>query len=370
MVAKKKKPDAFVDQVLAQQAAEASADREYKLRLAVEAAKADAKRIEKQRKLAVAEAEEARQALSVALSVAKHKHRELAIKPRERSSRVHEATAVLLYSDLHPDEVVTPDTVAGLNEFNLEIARERNSRLARAVLWNLEAIREHEGRAGYRIRDFILAMLGDLISNTIHPELMESNSLLPAEALLEVETLCCEVIDALLSDDQLESIYVPACHGNHDRMTPKVRHQTKAGNSLAWILYHHLASLYYNEPRVRFDIARGNMVYTDVYGRSIRWTHGDDIRYNGGVLGVGVPMQKAIDAWDQSRSAYLTCCGHYHTFSEHRKYVMNGSLIGYTAYAQSLKARAEPASQAMFLIDKDYGKGWVKPILLQGKGAW
>jgi hypothetical protein len=153
-------------------------------------------------------------------------------------------------------------------------------------------------------------------------------------------------------------------------MTLKIRHATKAGNSLATIFYAQLASIYRDEPRVRFDVARGNMLYTQIYERSFRWTHGDDIRYNGGVLGVGVPMQKAIDAWNRSRAAYLTSCGHFHQFSEHREYVMNGSLIGYSPYAQAIKARWEPACQAFFLVDKDYGKGWVKPIQLQGRGTW
>lgn len=344
---------------------------EHTLRQAASAARRQAQRAEAAHRAAAAEAAELRELLAVASEARGKVSREIVIRKRERSSRVHEATAVLLYSDLHPDEVVTPETVSGLNEFNLEIAAARSAELARAVLWNLDALREQQkSRAGYRIRDFVLAMLGDMISNTIHPELAESNSVLPAEALIQVERMCCHLIDTLLTDPDLETISIPALHGNHDRMTPKIRHQTKAGNSLAWILYHHLAALYRDEPRVRFDIAHGNLLYSQIYDRSFRWTHGDDVRYHGGVLGVGVPMQKAIDAWNRSREAYLTCCGHFHQFCEHREYVMNGSLIGFTAYAQAIKARFEPAAQAFFLIDRDYGKGWVKPIQLQGAGAW
>lgn len=359
----------LVAKLAAEAESDAQAQLEHKLRSEAEDAKARRRGEESRRKIATREADEARRALDVALRVQKHDLGEVNIKPRERTSGVHEATAVLLYSDLHPDEVVTPETVSGLNEFNLEVARARNAKLCRAVPWWLETIRSHEGRAGFKIRDFVLAMLGDMISNTIHPELMESNSLLPAEAVIEVSGYAVEVIDTLLADTELETITIVCAHGNHDRMTIRIRHQTKAGNSLAWILYHTLAERYRNEPRVRFQIARGGLEYSTVYGHSVRWTHGDDIRYHGGVGGLTIPMRKAIDAWNQSRHAHLTCCGHWHQFIDHRDFVVNGSMIGYTAYAQAIKARFEPAAQGFFVLNKQRGKQFASPILLQD-GAW
>jgi hypothetical protein len=357
-------PTSFVDGLQAS----AQADKEHLLRMEVAAARRDVHHALNLRKTAVQEVEELRQALDAAIGVKEWKP--LKVKQRERTSRIHEATAVLLYSDLHPDEVVKPGTVNNLNEFNPTVARERNTALAKAVQWNLEMIREYNGRAGYRIRDCVVGMLGDLISNSIHPELLESNSMSPAEALLFTEQLSAEILDTLLLDDDLETIWVPCCHGNHDRMTPKSRHSTKAGNSLGWIMYHHLAQRYATEPRVKFSIAEGNMIYTDVYGRGIRFTHGDDIRYHGGVGGLTIPMRKAIDSWNQSHHAWLTCCGHWHTWMDSRDFVVNGSLIGYTAFAQAIKARYEPAAQGFFIVDKDYGKGWSKPIQLQGRGEW
>lgn len=357
-------PKAFADQL----AKAEQAEREHALKMKIAAAEQSAKAAEEQRKVALQETAAAQAALVAAIGAQDWKR--LQVKPRERSSRVHEATAVLLYSDLHPDEVVEPGSVNDLNEFNPDIAKARNTALSQAVQWNLEMIRETKGRAGYRIRDFVLGMLGDLISNSIHPELLESNSMSPAQALIFTEQLSCEIMDSILADDQIETLWVPCCHGNHDRMTPKSRHSTKAGNSLGWIMYHHLAQRYADDKRVKFCIAEGNMVYTDVYGRAIRFTHGDDLRYNGGVGGLTIPFRKAIDSWNQSHHAWLTCCGHWHTWMDARDFVVNGSLIGYTAFAQAIKARWEPAAQAFFVIDKDYGKGWSKPIQLQGKGTW
>jgi hypothetical protein len=43
---------------------------------------------------------------------------------------------------------------------------------------------------------------------------------------------------------------------------------------------------------------------------------------------------------------------------------VNGSLVGYNAFALSIKAGFEPPKQAFFLIDKSVGKTVVTPIIL------
>lgn len=310
-------------------------------------------------------------ALAVALDMREDSevYRPMRIKTREKGV-AREGTAVLLFSDIHPEEVVEPAKVSGLNEFTPEIASLRIDRLIEGTRWTLETVRAGKGKAGYKVRDFILALLGDLISNTIHPDLAESNAMGPADACNFVFDLIQRVIDALLEDKGLERIMVPCVMGNHDRMTDKGRHQTKAETSLATIIYHNLKRLYRDEPRVQFDIARGSLLYTEVYGKMVRWTHGDDIRYHGGVGGLTIPFRKAIDSWNRSVDAALTCCGHWHTVTDHRDFVVNGSVIGYGPYAQAIKARYEPAQQAFFVIDPEHGKRLFTGIDLQDSEHW
>jgi hypothetical protein len=308
--------------------------------------------------------------LEIALDLKKDsaKYRPIKIKTREKGAQT-EGTAVLLFSDIHPEEIVEPEKVSGLNEFTPDIARERVHTLIEGVRWYLNTIRARKGSEGYVIRDFVLALLGDLISNTIHGDLAESNALGPADAVNFVFDLIQTVIDALLEDKKLERIIVPCVMGNHDRMTAKYRHQTKAETSLATIIYANLNRLYRDEPRVEFDIARGNLLYTEIYGKMIRWTHGDDIRYQGGVGGLTIPMRKAIDSWNRSIDAALTCCGHWHQVLSHTDFVVNGSMIGYTAFAQAIKARFEPAAQAFFVLDPSRGKRLFSPIQVQESEA-
>ena len=310
-------------------------------------------------------------ALAVALDMREDSavYRPMKVKTREKGV-AREGTAVLLFSDIHPEEVVEPEKVSGLNEFNPEIAEQRIARLIEGTRWTLETVRAGRGKAGYRVRDFILALLGDLISNTIHPDLSESNAMGPADACNFVFDLIQRVIDALLEDKGLERIMVPCCMGNHDRMTEKGRHQTKAETSLATIIYANLKRLYRDEPRVEFDIARGNMLYVEMYGRNIRFTHGDDVRYNGGVGGLHIPMRKAIDSWNRSVDSALTCIGHFHQCEYAKDWICNGSIIGYGPYAQAIKARYEPAQQAFFILDPEHGPRHFTKVDVQGVRHW
>ena len=151
-------------------------------------------------------------------------------------------------------------------------------------------------------------------------------------------------------------------YGNHGRTTQKRRHSTGAVNSYEWNMYKHLERLFSKEPRVRFVIAEGSHVYLKVYDTNIRFHHGDDVRYGGGIGGLAIPLRKAIDSWNVSCHADLTCIGHYHQLLDEGFAVVNGSLIGYNAFAQSIKARYEPPCQAMIIIDRDEGKRGVIPL--------
>lgn len=290
------------------------------------------------------------------------------IKPREKGGR-HEGAFVLLYSDIHPEETVEPGTVSGRNKFDPAIAWQRSLDLAIGARWMLDLYRERAGH-GYRIRQVILAILGDLITNTIHEELLESNALSPAQAVLLVERMAIALIDHLLEDPTTEEIYVPTAHGNHDRMTVKKRAKTMAVNSISWIVYHHLAARYAGNKRVRFDIAEGSTLYSEVYGHTVRWTHGDDFKYGSGIGGITIPLLRALPRWDSVRPAHLTCMGHWHQAMTHRSFVVNGSVIGYTAYAQQIGASFEPAQQVCFLLDARRGKRLWTTVQLQESQGW
>lgn len=277
-------------------------------------------------------------------------------RDRSRLPR-REATALACASDWHLEEEVDPAKVAGRNRYNLEIAEQRVRRFFESVRWATTY-----NRSAFTIRDLVLWLGGDLITGYLHPDNVETNQLSPVNAIAFALAHIEAGIRYLLEDPELERIVIPCNDGNHGRLTEKMRVAARTDNSIEWLLYTMLARTFANEPRVTFDVARGSHVYLDVYGRTIRFTHGDDTRYGGGVGGVTIPIYKALARWDTVRRADLTVMGHYHQLTSLRDLIINGSLIGHSPYALSIGARFEEPAQAFTIIDSLRGKSVSVPL--------
>jgi hypothetical protein len=280
------------------------------------------------------------------------------IEAREGSG-TSEATPILIGSDWHSEEIVKPASVNGLNEFNPEIEERRVTRFFQGGLRLIKLLNQD-----VKIHTVVLALLGDFITNNIHGEMnAESNASLPIHALINVQNQIVAGLQFLLNNSTY-SFVIPCKVGNHSRTTHKVHHATETGHSLETLMYVNLASLFKNEPRIRFVIEDGYHTYLDVYDRKIRFHHGHDIQYAGGVGGLFIPAFKAINQWNKARWADLDIFGHFHQDKDGGNFICNGSLIGYNAYALSIKADFEPPSQTLLLIDKKRRRTCKWPVLV------
>lgn len=277
---------------------------------------------------------------------------------REKTSGLREACPFIMISDTHVGETVRSEAVNGLNAYNPKICRERFGRLREAIRWEIELERH-----AFKMRDVFLWLGGDLITGTIHEELLESNSMSTTQEVLFAQEMCEAQIDDLLAQD-FERIIIPTSHGNHGRNTPKRRISTGALNSYEWLLYKSLERRYADEKRIQFLVADGALNYVKAYNTSLRLTHGDDIMYGGGVGGITIPILKKIAQWDKSRRADETVMGHWHQRLTHRGLNVNGSLMGYSPYALSIGASPEPPEQGFFLLDSVYGKVHPKSLVV------
>lgn len=282
-----------------------------------------------------------------ALFVLKKPAQTFAIKPSKEGQ--HRAVPVIVASDWHVEETVTLGQVNGMNEYNPEVAEARAKMFFASTLRLLDIYGEKS-----HIDTAVLALLGDFISNTIHDELAEGNAMLPGDAIWFAKSLLYSGIKFLLENTQLDFVIV--CHtGNHGRMTKKVHISTEAGNSLERYMYRHLAEMFKDEKRVKFIIPEGMISYHNVLGTTIRFLHGHSIRYQGGVGGIHIPVRKAIAQWDRVHKADITVLGHFHQAMWGGHYVVNGSLIGYNAFGEFIKADFEPPRQMFFLIHEGRG---------------
>lgn len=279
--------------------------------------------------------------------------------PPPINNQKSEATAVIVASDWHLEEEVRPESVTHRNAFNLTTAEAR----VQAFWQNATKLLKKE-QQGAEITDCVIALLGDFISSNIHEELLELCLLPPMDAVIFAEEMIANGIQYMLDNTEGVNFTIPCVVGNHTRITKRQRHATEHGNALETVIYHHLARHFSGEPRVKFFITKAYHTYVEIYDYTLRFHHGHNIRYGGGIGGITIPVNKAIAQWQKIRHADLDVFGHWHQFLDGGNFISNGSLIGFNAYALSIKAGYEPPRQTFFLIDKRHGKSMVTPIFL------
>ena len=300
--------------------------------------------------------------LDVALALKDDKSSNSFLKPLS-SKIIGDATAVMVASDWHVEENVDPSTVNWVNEYNPDIAKERAEKFFQKGLWLTNLVRK-----GIKIDTLVFAILGDMISGYIHDELAESNHKSPTEAILFAQRLLRDRIDFLLKNGKFKKILIPCCFGNHGRTTLKRRVSTSYKNSFEWMMFHQLKDHYSSEKRVEFVISNGYHVRLPLYDNfTMRFHHGDNIRYGGGVGGISVPVNKAIKQWNTNEPADIDVFGHFHQQFDGGKFISNGSLVGWNAFANSIKAEYDVPQQSFFVVDKKRGKIMVAPIYVADK---
>jgi predicted phosphodiesterase len=269
------------------------------------------------------------------------------IRPKvsAKKGKRHAATMVLMLSDVHCEERVTPETVNGENDYSLDVCEKRlNELLSRFFL-----MLDHE-RHLVDVRRVMVWLGGDFITGHIHPDCAEVAQLSPQKATLWIQARLRGIIDAIA--ERVSEVVVATNAGNHGRSTEKNRIATELDHSWEQYMFQVLCREESNA-NVRWQIGTGHLNYIDLDGFTVRACHGHNIRYSGGVYGLALPASKAIAAWDAHHRADLTIFGHYHTWGWLRggRYVSNGSVIGHSPYAVAIKASPERPCQGCVVID-------------------
>lgn len=274
-------------------------------------------------------------------------------------SKTSEGTMVALASDWHVEELVDPKTVQGRNKYNPDVARAR----AQGFFQRIVKLTEKE-RQDVRIDNLVLGLLGDFYSGAIHDSLPEICAMRPVDAVIYAEELIASGLQFLLDHGKFKKITLVCKVGNHSRITKKVHVATEQGNSLEYGMYFSLARRF---PQCAWLIEPSYHSYLTVYGRTLRFAHGHEIKSQGGVGGIYPALLRAEHQWDKTQQAHHSMMGHFHQYTcvGRGNIVINGSLIGYTPYGAT-KARAvfDVPTQALFLLDKKRGVTVPIPILL------
>lgn len=273
---------------------------------------------------------------------------------RERKNEKSEATAFIVASDWHVEELVTLQQTNGMNKYTLEDAKLRSEAFF-ANSYRLIQIAQKDTV----VDNVALCLLGDFFSGNIHEDTIESAQLSPIEAAMFAQNLLASGIKFLLSKKDVKNLKVICSVGNHGRITKVPRVANEIGNSLEFFMYHTLKNAF---PKVEFVINEGYHTYIEVYDFTVRLHHGHAVGFGGGIGGVTIPLNKKIAQWNKERRVDYDVLGHFHTFLDTGNAIMNGSIIGYNAYAKKIGASYDEPKQGFFLIDKHRGKSLVAPV--------
>ena len=282
------------------------------------------------------------------------------VKMQGKASK-SEVVPLVVLSDHHYEEEVCAKKMHGLNEYNLEIAKQR-SEVCFVNASKLIASAETTSKVG---RVFV-GLLGDFITGRIHEENLETALLGVGPALAFARQLLSRGIRYLLDQHPNIEFSFFAVGGNHGRITKRTHISTNSENNLEVMMVWHLASDFKDDKRAKFFISEGDEIYSEAFpGYVIRWIHGDAVNFQGGIGGLQVPLSKWILRANANIRAEQTVLGHFHTTKADKDFLVNGSLIGYNMYAKRFGLPFEPPQQQFALIHASRGRTLVANVWCQ-----
>lgn len=262
-----------------------------------------------------------------------------------------ERYAIALFSDAHIEETVDPANVLGLNEYNIEIAEQR----IKAYFANLATCLKRD-----KVNCLYFSALGDTLSGFIHEHLMQENCMTPPEATLFGQSLIVSGLRFLreqLSD--LKIIFIGIC-GNHSRTTKKLQNSNGFKLSYEWIMYQNIKQICEMlNLGIEFIIPESEvaLVQTPDNKRYI-FCHGFQVQSKGTgtVAGIYPALQRLAMKWQKVFKQDKIFLGHYHTCVSIPTATVNGSIIGYNAFALSNGMGYEEPAQMYEVFDSEIGQ--------------
>lgn len=257
---------------------------------------------------------------------------------------------VALFSDAHIEETVDPESVMGLNEYNMEIAEER----VKNYFNNLVVCLNRDG-----VDTLVFASLGDTISGYIHPELEQTNSASPIEATLRAQNLIYNGLRFIVEHSCVKSIRFIGIVGNHSRTTKKMQHSNGYRMSYEWLMYQNIKrECELTNLPITFYIPESEIAVVDMPdGKRFIMAHGQQVRStsNATLCGIYPSLNRLSMKWRGVFNQDKIYIGHYHTAINMPNCTVNSSIIGYNAFALSNGMSYERPSQQYELYDTKMG---------------
>jgi hypothetical protein len=274
---------------------------------------------------------------------------------RKSPGKKSEHIAVLMASDFQWGEVISPERMGGINEFNIKIAQERYKKLIERTI---DISFNHLPNNTYA--GIIYMRLGDMVSGDIHDDLNESNEAHAVEAVRSVVASELWGIKELVK--AFGKVHVISVPGNHGRTTRKPQSKRGAVDNYDTLSAWWLESMFGPSKDVTFYTPESGDALFSLYGRRYLATHGDRIGARGGQGFIGPAatilrgMKKTFDTYAGMKTPITKMfIGHFHVAYELDYGWSNGSLPGYSEFARDGRMKPEEPTQWLIFFHKKYG---------------
>lgn len=285
--------------------------------------------------------------------------------PLAPSSGKSQSVVGCFWSDVHMGERIAADEIHGINAFDSDICRARLRRYTDAAC-----------NIGHRWADdtecvgAYFGLGGDLISGDIHEELRMTNDLTAHEQVQAMVEETCVAIRELKR--AFGRVHVTCTPGNHGRNTPKSTAKLYSRLSYDMMIGAMVQREFADDPSVTFQMSAAKDQVTPIFGWNVLNTHGDKMGTGGG-QGFAGPFLPIVRGTKKIQAQYasmgikldLILHGHYHISGNPGNVLSNGSVPGYSEYADDLRVVVEPPQQNLFLMHSRWGLRERMPIQLE-----
>ena len=296
---------------------------------------------------------------------------------RKKKTKKNQATAVLMLSDNHYDEVVNPAQLIGpsgnpLNCYNREIAELRLEKTVNGFITVCDDLLQFAWDGA------VLLLGGDMISGLIHDELNETNEAHPIESVdYWIDHLVAAIREVAAYFPWVLVVCVVGNHGRGKQGRPKAKNRVV--ENFDWLLYRQVMRGTADLSNVEWNIPESADAYFDVYDHTHLLTHGDQARGGSGIAGIATPIalldhrkrkrdqavldfESQLHAENGDRTYSHLWIGHWHQYTQHGNVTINGSLIGANEYSYISNFGFEVPKQAMGVVTPKHGITMQAPI--------
>lgn len=271
-----------------------------------------------------------------------------------------EAVALVQFSDWHVGKRIDKRTTNGLNEYSPDIAKKRSE----TVTANLLKLIKKE-RKDVNIENLVINLGGDAIQNFLHEGDAQQNYFSPLEEVRFAKQLIGNSLKTIAENGDFKKIVLLCQRGNHPRLTKRMQSNVDYKMNLEAMLYWSMADDF-SDPVFEWHIPESDIGYYKIGDRTIRYFHGHQVGYQGGVGGLTIPMNKKVMYYDKTIKADYDMVSHWHQFQIIGQRVsVNSCLCGWDEYAQSNGFAYEPPTQTLQLMDKKRGLTGRFPIFCE-----